>query len=65
MDKVDFLTCSKCGKRYKRIIIKYPAKLEETRSWDTFYNCPYCEEAYPIHLASNEDVRTSKMEEKE
>ena len=65
MDKVDVLTCSKCGKRYKRIIIRYPARLEETRFWDTFYCCPHCKEAYSIHLASDEDVRTSELEEKE
>ena len=64
MDKVEIIKCLKCNKPFKRITIRFPAKMEGSRFWDTFYCCPYCKEAYKIHLNGDEDIRTEKLEDK-
>ena len=61
MNDIETIKCS-CGKEFIREIITYPAKLEETRRWDTYFTCPYCEKVYGINLSSNEDARSFKKE---
>lgn len=63
MDETKTIKCSKCCKAFKLKILRFPAKMEETRSWDTHYFCPYCNEAYEIHLDSSEEVMTFKLDE--
>lgn len=55
--------CGNCGKEYNVEIYTFPARMEDSRSWDTYYWCPYCEkETIKVHLSSDEDVRTYKVE---
>lgn len=60
MNSSKTVICSKCGKEYKVEIVRHPCKLEETRIWESFYDCPYCGNTVEIHLNSDEDVKSKK-----
>ena len=56
------VSCTKCGKKYRVVVIKYPCNMEDGRTWETYYTCPYCGETHSIRLLSNEDVKTEKVD---
>ena len=58
----EIIKCKKCGKRFELEFIKHPCKMEDTKNWDTYYLCPYCNDATNVRLSSDEDVKTSKLE---
>lgn len=60
--KDEIVTCKKCGKQYGVRVIRYPANMEEGRSWNTYYYCPYCKDTVTVHLSSDEDVMSYKIE---
>ena len=59
MNKEEIITCSKCEKNFILIHIEYPCKLEGKH--ESYYCCPYCNDATMVHLLGNEDVDTKKI----
>lgn len=60
--RTEIIKCKKCGKNYNLGYVKYPCNMENSKRWDTFYTCPYCNNITEITLFSDEDVVTSKLE---
>lgn len=60
--KTELIKCKKCRKKFQLEYIKYPCKTEESRSWETFYVCPYCDDVTNVRLSSDEDIQTSTVE---
>ncbi len=58
MNQSSSVICGKCGKKYKVEIVRHPCKLEETRVWTSFYDCPHCGHTVEILLNSDEDIKS-------
>ena len=60
--KTDITKCKKCGRKFALEYIKFPCKMENSRNWETYYLCPYCNNSTNVRLSSDEDIRTTKLE---
>lgn len=60
MNKEEIVKCSKCGKKFVLIYIKYSSNCDDKR--DSYYCCPYCGDATMVHLLGTEDVDTRKID---